>query len=92
MSIQISRPSSRALPIAVVALFIHIGSAAAAVPPADIQQQVREELSGSIATHVIAHSESDPASAVRSNSDVQAFARHLLLGWSVSGGRVLART
>lgn len=84
MSIRITQSISRALPLAAAALFIHIGSAAAASPQGDIQQQMRDVLTGSITTHAIPHSESDPAPAVRSNVDAQAFARQLLLGWSVS--------
>lgn len=86
MSIRITQSISRALPLAAAALFIHIGSAAAASPQGDIQQQMRDVLTGSIATHATAHSESDPATAVRSNVDAQAFARQLLLGWSASQG------
>lgn len=84
MSIRITKSFSRALPLAAAALFIHIGSAAAASPQGDIQQQMREVLTGSIATHAVPPSESDPATAVRSNVDMQAFARELLQGWSVS--------
>jgi len=84
MSIRITQSLSRALPIAAAALFMHIGSAAAASPQGDVQQQMRDVLTGSIATHAIARSESDPATTVRSNVDAQAFARQLLLGWSVS--------
>ncbi|MGH8290320.1 MAG: hypothetical protein ACREV7_15065 [Steroidobacteraceae bacterium] len=84
MSIHITRSLSRVLPLAAAALFIQIGSAAAASPQGDIQQQMREVLTGSIATHAIPPSESDPENAARSNVDMQAFARQLLQGWSVS--------
>jgi hypothetical protein len=84
MSVRITRPLRRALPLAATALFLHFGSAAAANPQGDIQQQMRDVLTGSIATHAIPHSESDPAAAVRSNADTQAFVQQLLLGWSVS--------
>ena len=84
MSMYITQSLSRALPIAAAALFIQIGSAAAASPQLDFQQQVRNVLTGSIATRAIAHSDADPANAVRSNPDAQGFARQLLLGWSVS--------
>lgn len=83
MSIHITRRLSTALPIAAAALFIQIGSAAAASPQVDFQQQVRDVLTGSIAAHAIPHSDADPANAVRSNSDTQQFAQQLLLGWSV---------
>ena len=84
MSIHITRRLSTALPIAAAALFIQIGSAAAASPQVDFQQQVRDVLTGSIAAHAIPHSDADPANAVRSTSDAQLFAQQLLLGWSVS--------
>jgi hypothetical protein len=84
MSIRITKSVSRAIPVAAAALFLHIGSAAAASPQGDIQQQMREVLTGSNATRAIPHSEADAATAVRSNVDTQAFARQLLLGWSVS--------
>jgi len=84
MSIHITRRSSAALPIAAAALFMQIGSAAAAGPQVDFQQQVRDVLTGSVAARAIQHSEADPANAVRSTSDAQLFAQQLLLGWSVS--------
>ena len=84
MSIHITRRLSTALPIAAVALFIQIGSAAAASPQVDFQQQVRDVLTGSVAAHAIPHSDGDPANAVSSNSDAQQFAQQLLLGWSAS--------
>ena len=84
MSKHITQSLSRALPVAAAALFIQIGSAAAASPQVDLQQQVRNVLTGSIATHAIPRSDADAANAVRSNPDTQAFARQLLLGWSVS--------
>lgn len=84
MSIRITRRLSTALPVAAAALFIQIGSAGAASPQVDFQQQVRDVLTGSIAAHAIPHSHADPANAVRSTSDAQQFAQQLLLGWSVS--------
>lgn len=84
MSIRITRRLNRSLPLVAAALFVQIGSAVAASPQGGIQDQMREVLSGSIATRAIPYSEADPASAVRSNSDAQQFARQLLLGWSVS--------
>lgn len=91
MSIHITPRLSTALPIAAAALFIQIGSAAAASPQVDFQQQVRGVLTGSIAAHVIPHSESDPTHAVRSSVDAQVSVRQFLLGWSLShSGRVHA--
>lgn len=84
MSMRITQSLNRVLPIAAAALFIQIGSAVAATPQGDIQQQMREVLSGSAATHAIARSQSDPTDDVVSNLDAQRFARQLLLGWSIS--------
>jgi hypothetical protein len=84
MSIHITRRPGTALAVAAAALFIQIGSAAAAGPQVDFQQQVRNVLSGSIAAHAIPHSGADPANPVGSNSDAQQFAQQLLLGWSVA--------
>lgn len=84
MSIHITRRFSTALPVAAAALFIQIGSAAAASPQVDFQQQVRDVLTGSIAARTIPHSDADPANAAHSTSDAQQFAQQLLLGWSIS--------
>lgn len=82
--IHITRRLSTVLPIAAAALFLQIGSAAAASPQVDFQQPVRDVLTGSIAAHAIPHADADPANGVPSNSDTQRFAQQLLLGWSVS--------
>lgn len=84
MSNRITQSLGRALLITAAALFIQIGSAAAATPQGDIQQQMREVLSGSIATRASPRTESGPTDAARSNLDAQEFARQLLLGRSVS--------
>ncbi|HEX3844861.1 MAG TPA: hypothetical protein VHV80_10895 [Steroidobacteraceae bacterium] len=84
MTIRTTQSLSRALPIAAAALFVQIGSAVAASPQGDIQEQIRKVLSGSIATHTIRPSESRSTNVVASDPDAQEFARQLLLGWSVS--------
>jgi hypothetical protein len=84
MSIHITRRVSAPLPVVAAALFIQIGSGAAASPQIDFQQQVRDVLTGSVAVHAIAHSDADPANAARSTADAQQFALQLLLGWSAS--------
>jgi len=84
MAIHITRRLSTALPLAAAALFIRTGSAAAAGPQVDFQQQVRDALTGRVAIHAIPRADADPANSVRSNSDAQQFARQLLLGWSIS--------
>ena len=84
MTIRITQSLSRALPIAAAVLFLQIGSAAAASPQGDIQEQMRKILSGSVATHTIHPSESRSTDVVASDPDAQEFARQLLLGWSAS--------
>lgn len=84
MSTRITQFLSSVLPIAAATLFIHIGGAVAASPQDDFQQQMREVLSGSIATRAIRHADSDPTDVVASDPDAQESARQLLLGWSVS--------
>ena len=84
MSMRITQSLNRVLPIAAVALVMQIGGAVAVTPQGDIQQQMREVLSGSIATRAIPRSQSDLTDDVVSNLDPEEFARQLLLGWSVS--------
>jgi hypothetical protein len=84
MSIHITRRPGTALAIAAAALFIQIGSAPAASPQVDFQQQVRNVLTGSIAAHAVPHFGTDPATPGGSNFDAQQFAQQLLLGWSVA--------
>ena len=84
MSIHITRLFGTALSVAAAALFMQIGSAAAASPQLDFQQQVRDVLTGNMAARAIADSDADPANAVRSTSDVQQSMQQLLLGWSAS--------
>lgn len=84
MSIHITRRVSRALPLAAAALFLHFGSAVAANPQGDIQQQMRDVLTGSIADGAIPQPESDPAASVNSKVDAQASVQQFLLGWSAS--------
>jgi hypothetical protein len=92
MSIRLSHSLYLVLPIAAAALFIRIGSAVAASPPGDIQEQMREVLSGSIVAHATQHSESASRDAVPSDPNAQEFARQLLLGWSVSHAGGAKRT
>ena len=86
MSIRVIRYSSRALPLVAAALFLHVGSAAAASPQGDIQQQMRDVLTGSAATHAPSVG-LDPANAVRVSGDAQDLVRQVLAGWSVSHAR-----
>lgn len=88
MSRQISNAFGRSLAIASTALLIHIGSAAAAAPHSDFQNQVSAVLAGTLArdgastSSLRANSPRDEATD--SNADAQQFAQRLLLGWNAS--------
>lgn len=69
---------------AAAGFFIQVGTAAAATPHGDIQQQMRELLSGSIPGDTVHHPEPHLATVADPDPDAQAFVRELLLGWSVS--------
>lgn len=84
MSIHITRRLGTALAVAAAALFLQIGSAAAASPQVDFQREVKNVLTGSIAARAIPHLDADRAITVGSKSDAQQFAQQLLLGWSVA--------
>jgi hypothetical protein len=75
-----------ALPLAIASatLLVQIGSAAAASPRADFQQQVRQVLAGTIAGRSVPHSEPGRADPPGHEADAQASMRRLLLGVSVA--------
>ncbi|MGH7105231.1 MAG: hypothetical protein ACREFT_01840 [Acetobacteraceae bacterium] len=68
--------------IACAAVFVHIGSAAAASPPVDFQQQVRRVLDGTLA--IPSNVRPDSSSPLDRDINAQAFVRRLLLGVSIS--------
>jgi hypothetical protein len=80
MSRQITNAFGRSLAVASATLLLHIGSAAAAAPQDDFQNQVSAVLAGTGATHSTLR-END---ATGTKVDAQQFARQLLLGWSTS--------
>lgn len=85
MSSQKLRSFSRFLAISSAALLLQIGGVAAAGQQPDIQAQMREVLAGHIQADLTSHAAaSRDKQSSRSGPDTQAFARHLLEGWSVS--------
>ncbi|HEV2442540.1 MAG TPA: hypothetical protein VGT07_08445 [Steroidobacteraceae bacterium] len=91
MSRQITSTFARSLSIASATLLIHLGTAAAATPHSDFQQQVSAVLAGKIASHSSLHANSTREELTGSQDDAQEFARQLLRGWSVSHpGRTLS--
>lgn len=84
MSLPIVTILKSSVAVASAALLIQIGSAAAASPRGDFQQQVRQVLSGTPARPAIARPGSHPADRLDGNTDAQAFVRGLLLGVRVS--------
>ena len=77
---------SHALSLISVAALIHVGSAAAASPSGDVQQQMSTLLAGRIATHSTQQSERPDHNTLPPAVEPQEFAKRLLLG--VSGSPV----
>lgn len=78
---------ARGFAIGAAALLIQIGGVATAGQP-DIQQQMRQVLSGHIESHLTSRAQSGSDEASR--TDAQAFTRRVLQGWSaatVAGSR-----
>lgn len=86
MSTRNLKSLGRILAIGSATLLIHVGAAAAANQPPDIQAQMRDVLSGNIAGHIALRTETRQHDASASSGDAQAFARRLLQGWSASAG------
>ena len=76
MSHHIAKLFKAPLVLASTALAIHISTASAADSKGDIQQQVREMLSGTATTHFVVHDSKVTTPAV----DSQEFVKQLLLG------------
>lgn len=74
---------SRFLTIGAAALLLHIGTAAAAQPPG-IRERMRAVLTGSIALDGARRADARRHVGAGSETDSQAFARRLLLGWSAT--------
>jgi hypothetical protein len=84
MSHHIAKLFGSPLVLASAALVIHIGTASAADSKADIQQQVREMLSGTPTTHFVPQSGQSDSKATTPAVDSQEFVKQLLLGATAS--------
>ena len=84
MSLDITKSLGCSLAVAATMLLAHVGSAAAATPQGEAQQQVIDFLTGNLATHHQIPRTEGPRD-VASRLDAQEFARRLLLGWSACG-------
>ena len=86
MSLHIAKLFKNPLALAGAALIIHISSAAAADAASDAQQQARELLTGTHATHSDSQPRPRDVTATSPALDAQELARELLLG--TTGSRV----
>lgn len=84
MSSPILNTLKNMVAVASAALFVQIGSAAAASPRGDLQQQVRQVLTGALASRPTARPYSTGPDALDRSVDAQAFVQRLLLGVRVS--------
>ena len=84
MSRHIAKLFGSPLVLAAAALVIHIGTAAAADSKGDIQQQVRELLSGTSTTHFVPRSGQSDSKATTPAVDSQESVKQLLLGATAS--------
>ncbi len=88
MSRDTAKFFTRPLALAATALVLHVGAAAAADSKGDIQQQVRELLAGTPATHFAPQSAAHDGQGTTPAVDSQQFVKQLLLGTTVDGVRV----
>ena len=86
MSLHIAKLFSRPLALASAALVIHIGAATAADSRGDIQQQMRELLTGTTTAHSASQSGLRDGKTTSPIIDSQEFVKQLLLG--TTGSRV----
>lgn len=84
MSSPVLHTLKNSVAAASAALFIQIGSAAAATQARDFQQQVRKVLTGTLVSPPAARPDSRRPDPHDRNADTQAFVRGLLLGVSSS--------
>ncbi len=85
MSLHILKLFGRSLPLAVAALFVHIGGATAADSAGDIQQQTQELLTGVRTTHSIPAKElHDGKRTSPMVVDTQEFVKRFLLGTTLA--------
>jgi hypothetical protein len=80
MSIYIRKSFTRSSSLIAAALLIRIGTAMAADPAGDVQQQMRELLAGKSATQSALTSEGHDGGTPRPGADAQELARRLVLG------------
>jgi hypothetical protein len=80
MSRHIAKLFKAPLVLASAAFVVHIGTASAAESKADIQQQMRDLLSGTPATHFVLPSGPSDSRVTTPAVDSQEFAKRLLLG------------
>src|SRR6185312_16356946 len=80
MSRHIVKLFKAPLVLASAALVVHIGTASAADSKGDIQQQVRQMLSGTPTTHFVPQSAPSDSRASTPAVDSQEFVKQLLLG------------
>lgn len=85
MSSQTRKTLGRFLAIGSAAFLVQAGAAGAANHRADLQAQIQQVLTGSIAAHAAPHADTQRHDVSRSSTDFQSFARQLLQGWSVAG-------
>jgi len=80
MSRHIAKLFTRPLGLAATALVLHVGAATAADSKGDIQQQVRDMLTGTATTHFVAQSGPHEGKVTTAALDSQEFVKQLLLG------------
>jgi hypothetical protein len=80
MSLHIGSSFTRPLALASAALVMHIGAATAADSKGDVQQQVREVLTGTTTSHFAPQSEPRDARVATRAVDSQELVRQILLG------------
>ena len=80
MSIQIRKSFTRSSSLIAAALLIRIGTAMAADPAGDVQQQMRELLAGRSATRPTLTTGWHDGATSRPSADAQELARRLVLG------------
>jgi len=84
MSLHIAKLFTRPLALASAALVIHIGAATAADSKGDVQQQMREVLTGAISAHFAPRSGPRDSKVATRTVESQEFVRQLLLGTTAS--------
>ena len=80
MSLRILKSFSRSSPLIAAALLIRIGTAMAAAPAGDVQQQMREVLAGKSVARSALTSEGHDGGTPGPGADAQELARRLVLG------------